>query len=95
MTGVPLETCPAFNERWNNKFYYKLHLVGISTESYYGARIHENEIYNHYILFRGLHHFQHKPICCSFRAIRNTERYFPPSVGRNFVFYIYNRAALF
>jgi hypothetical protein len=23
MSGVPLETCWAFNERWNNKFYYK------------------------------------------------------------------------
>ena len=30
MSGMPLETC-----------YYKLHLVGISTESYYDARIHE------------------------------------------------------
>ena len=28
MCGMPLETCRAFNERWNNKFYYKLHLVG-------------------------------------------------------------------
>jgi hypothetical protein len=27
MSGVPLETCWAFNERWNNKFHYKLHLV--------------------------------------------------------------------
>ena len=33
MSGVPLETCWAFKKRWNNKFYYKLHLVGISTES--------------------------------------------------------------
>jgi len=24
MSGVPLETCWAFNERWNNKFYYKV-----------------------------------------------------------------------
>jgi hypothetical protein len=24
MNGVPLETCWAFNERWNNKFYYKV-----------------------------------------------------------------------
>jgi hypothetical protein len=23
MSGVPLETCWAFNEQWNNKFYYK------------------------------------------------------------------------
>jgi hypothetical protein len=22
MRGIPLETCSAFNERWNNKFYY-------------------------------------------------------------------------
>jgi hypothetical protein len=24
MSGVPLERCWAFNERWNNKFYYKV-----------------------------------------------------------------------
>jgi hypothetical protein len=24
MSGVPLETCRAFNKRWNNKFYYKV-----------------------------------------------------------------------
>jgi hypothetical protein len=24
MSGVPLETCWAFNKRWNNKFYYKV-----------------------------------------------------------------------
>jgi len=24
MSGVPLETCSAFNERWNNKFCYKV-----------------------------------------------------------------------
>ena len=34
MSGVPLETCWVFNKLWNNKFYYKLHLVGISTDSY-------------------------------------------------------------
>jgi hypothetical protein len=28
MSGVPLETFSVFNERWNNKFYYKVHLVG-------------------------------------------------------------------
>jgi hypothetical protein len=33
MSGVPVETCWAFNKLWNNKFYYKLHLVGISTNS--------------------------------------------------------------
>ena len=22
MSGVPLETCSAFDKRWNNKFYY-------------------------------------------------------------------------
>jgi hypothetical protein len=27
MSGVPLETCWAFDERWNNEFCYKLHLV--------------------------------------------------------------------
>jgi hypothetical protein len=30
MSGVTLETFPAFNKLWNNKFYFKLHLVGIS-----------------------------------------------------------------
>ena len=45
MSGLPLETCWAFNKLWNNKFYYKLHLVGISTGSYYDARIHEYQIY--------------------------------------------------
>ena len=44
MSGVPLETCWAFNKLWNNKFCYKLHLVGISTESYNDARIHEYQI---------------------------------------------------
>jgi len=24
MSGVPLETCSAFNKLWNNKFYYKV-----------------------------------------------------------------------
>jgi hypothetical protein len=24
MSGVPLETCRAFNKFWNNKFYYKV-----------------------------------------------------------------------
>jgi hypothetical protein len=24
MSGVPLETCWAFNKLWNNKFYYKV-----------------------------------------------------------------------
>jgi hypothetical protein len=24
MSGMPLETCWAFNEQWNNKFYYKV-----------------------------------------------------------------------
>jgi len=24
MSGMPLETCWASNERWNNKFYYKV-----------------------------------------------------------------------
>jgi hypothetical protein len=44
MSGVPLEICWVFNKLWNNKFYYKLHLVGISTESYYDARIYEYQI---------------------------------------------------
>jgi hypothetical protein len=28
MSGMSIETCWAFNKLWNNKFYYKLHLVG-------------------------------------------------------------------
>ena len=28
MSDVPLEKCWAFNKRWNNKFYYKVRLVG-------------------------------------------------------------------
>jgi len=44
MSGVPLETCRAFSKLWNNKFYYKLHLVGISIESYYNVWIHEYQI---------------------------------------------------
>jgi len=24
MSGMPIETCWAFNKRWNNKFYYKV-----------------------------------------------------------------------
>ena len=65
MSGVPLETYWAFNKLWNNKFYYKLHLVGISTESYYNARIHEYQIrcllHNYYQVSRKLqnmHNFQ-------------------------------------
>jgi len=46
MSGVPLETCRAFNKLWNNKFYYKLHLVGISAESYCDGRIHEYQTYS-------------------------------------------------
>jgi hypothetical protein len=45
MSGVQLETFWAFNKLLNNKFYYKLHLVGISTETYYDARIHEYQIF--------------------------------------------------
>jgi hypothetical protein len=36
-SGVPLETCWAFNKLWNNKFDYKLHFVVIFTQSYYGC----------------------------------------------------------
>ena len=59
--GMPLETCSAFNKLWNNKFYYKLHLVGISTESYYDAWIHEYQIYKRtwmpLLRFRGFGRF--------------------------------------
>jgi hypothetical protein len=50
MSGVLLETCWAFNKLWNNKFYYKLHLAGISTESYCNGQIHEYQIYKCCIL---------------------------------------------
>jgi len=42
MSGMPLETYRTFNKLWNNKFYYKLHLVGISTESAYSRKILNN-----------------------------------------------------
>jgi hypothetical protein len=45
MSGVLLESCSALNKLWNNKFYYKLHLVGISTESCYDARVHDYQIF--------------------------------------------------
>ena len=40
MSGMPLETCWAFNERWNNKFCYKvascwLFLLGYLLEGWY------------------------------------------------------------
>ena len=38
----------AFNKLWNNKFYNKLHLVGISTGSYYDTRFHEYQIHQSY-----------------------------------------------
>jgi hypothetical protein len=42
MSGVPLETFLAFNERWNNKFYYKVASCWLFLlMSYYDARIHE------------------------------------------------------
>ena len=50
MSGMPLETCRAFSKLWNDKFCYKLHLVGISTVSYYYARIHEYQIEIHSLL---------------------------------------------
>jgi hypothetical protein len=55
MSGVPLETCWAFNKLWNNKFYYKLLLVVISTESYYDARIHEYQKVLYLFPIRPLH----------------------------------------
>jgi hypothetical protein len=44
MSGVPLGTCSAFNKLPINKFYYKLHLADISTDSYYDARTHEYQL---------------------------------------------------
>jgi len=54
MSGVPLETC-SINFGIINSIT-KLHLVVISTESYYDARIHEYQIGN--MLFNDFASFQ-------------------------------------
>jgi len=41
MSGVPLETCWAFNKLWNNKFYYKAAFCWYFYWVIYDARIHE------------------------------------------------------
>jgi len=41
MSGVPLETCWAFNKLWNNKFYYKAASCWYFYWVIYDARIHE------------------------------------------------------
>jgi len=41
MSGVPLETCWAFNKLWNNNFYYKAASCWYFYWVIYDARIHE------------------------------------------------------
>jgi len=65
MSGVPLETCWAFNKFWNNKFYYKVAscwlFLLISTGLYHihsqhqepltqYQQFHESEATNHHSL---------------------------------------------
>ena len=45
MSGVPLETCWAFNKLWNNKFYYKAASCWYFYWVLYDARIHEYQTY--------------------------------------------------
>jgi hypothetical protein len=45
MSGVPLETCWAFNKLWNNKFYYKAASCWYFYWVIYDARIHEYQTY--------------------------------------------------
>ena len=49
MSGVPLETCWAFKERWNNKFNYKAASCWYFYWVIYDARIHEYEICKIYL----------------------------------------------
>jgi len=42
MSGVPLETCWAFNKLWNNKFYYK------AASCWYFYCVHFTYYYNVY-----------------------------------------------
>ena len=44
MSGVPLETCWAFNKLWNNKFHYKAASCWYFYWVIYDARIHEYQI---------------------------------------------------
>jgi len=45
MSGMPLETCWAFNKLWNNKFYYKAASCWYFYWVIYDARFHEYQIY--------------------------------------------------
>ena len=45
MSGVPLETCWAFNKLWDNKFYYKAASGWYFYWVIYDARIYEYQIY--------------------------------------------------
>jgi len=44
MSGVPLETCRAFNKLWNNKFYYKAASCWYIYWIIYDARILEYQV---------------------------------------------------
>jgi hypothetical protein len=46
MSGVPLETCRAFEKLWNNKFYYTAAFCWYFYRVNYGARIQEYKIYS-------------------------------------------------
>jgi hypothetical protein len=51
MSGVPLETCWAFNERWNNKFYYKVASCWLFLLSHTTMHGSMNMKYSHNLLF--------------------------------------------
>jgi len=57
ISGVPLETCWGFNKLWNNKLYYKMHLVVISSEPINPSNPELNPIC--YLLALLSHHFLH------------------------------------
>ena len=57
MSGVPLETCWAFNKLWNNKFYYKATSCWYYYWVIYDARIHEYQILEVISYLRRHHQF--------------------------------------
>jgi hypothetical protein len=50
MSGVPLETCWAFNKRWNNQFYYNAASCWYFYWVIYDARIYEYQVSNPLLL---------------------------------------------
>jgi hypothetical protein len=63
MSGVPLEICWAFNKLWNNKFYYKLHLIGIllSHTAMHGSMNNKSSFYFLYSFRNSIQISCHKP----------------------------------